>query len=419
MRFQYSLPSFVALCTALMTAQSFASGFALKEQSARYQGSSYAGVASGTGTDSIFFNPAAAGFVEKPSARMDASGILGQTKVKNASSSFTGTGATSDEDYIGAAVIPAFSAAIPLNEKTSLGLTINSPFGLQNNYNRNWVGRYHAVDSELTTINITPVVAYKPTKHISFAAGPQIQYAKAKLSNAVNQGAVSSGIIATVNPSFTPVTGDAFGTVEGDDWAFGWTVGMLWRPEAQTRFGFAYKSRIDHKLEGDVYYDGLDASFAPYGLQNGSVFASASLPASWNMSLQHDVTDRLTLMSDISLTEWSVFDELRIQYKTGQSDTVSTMDYKDTMFYSVGAEYKVDDALTLRTGAAYDESPASDLHRTPRIPDADRYWLSLGGTYQLSDNFYLDAAYSHVIGEDISVNQGGTGENLTRGSFFS
>ena len=279
------------------------------------------------------------------------------------------------------------------------------------------MGRYHAVDSELETINITPVVAYKPNPYVSFAAGPQIQYAHAKLSNAVHQGAMSTAIITNVDPTFSAVTGDAFGKVEGDDWSLGWTAGMLLRLEPQTRFGFSYKSEIEHKLKGDVAYDGLDSSFAPYGIRDGSAFASASLPASWNMSLQHDVTDRLTLMGDLSLTEWSAFNELRIQYKTGQQDTVSTMNYKDTMFYAVGAEYRIDDAFTMRAGAAYDESPASDLHRTLRIPDTDRYWLSLGGTYKLTDNFYMDAAYSHVIGEDVSVNHTGTGENALRGSF--
>lgn len=412
MRFQYSLPPFIALCTALMTVSSFAAGFALKEQSARYQGSSYAGAASGTGTDSIFFNPAAAGFVEKPSARLDTSVIMGRTTVRGASSASavgSASGATGDDDFILPAALPAFSAAIPLNQKTSLGLTINAPFGLKNNYRHDWVGRYHAIDSELETINITPVVAYKPNKYVSFATGPQIQYAHAKLSNAVNQRL----LLATAVPGNN--FGDAVGTVEGDDWAFGWTAGMLLRMEPETRFGFAYKSQINHTLEGDVTYVDrnalLDAS-----LPNASASASASLPASWNMSVQHDVTDRLTLMGDVSLTEWSSFDELRIGYDSAQQDTVSTMDYKDTIFYAVGAEYKVDNALTVRAGAAYDESPASDLHRTPRIPDSDRYWLSLGGTYRLADNFYMDAAYSHIIGEDGSVDLSGTGENQARGS---
>ena len=39
---------------------------------------------------------------------------------------------------------------------------MNVPFGLETDYSRDWVGRYHAVRSELTTININPAVAWRP-----------------------------------------------------------------------------------------------------------------------------------------------------------------------------------------------------------------------------------------------------------------
>ena len=46
--------------------------------------------------------------------------------------------------------------------------------------------------------------------------------------------------------------------------------------------------------------------------------------------------------------------------------------------------------LKLRGGIAYDQSPVSDAYRTARIPDADRTWLTVGATYQLSAKSSMD-----------------------------
>jgi long-chain fatty acid transport protein len=44
----------------------------------------------------------------------------------------------------------------------------------------------------------------------------------------------------------------------------------------------------------------------------------------------------------------------------------------------------------VRAGVAYDNSPARDVTRTPRIPDSDRYWLSVGASYQVLRNVGAD-----------------------------
>ena len=42
--------------------------------------------------------------------------------------------------------------------------------------------------------------------------------------------------------------------------------------------------------------------------------------------------------------------------------------------------------------------------RIPLLPDNDRYWLSIGGTYQLTPKMSFDVAYSHVFVKDTSIN---------------
>jgi len=58
----------------------------------------------------------------------------------------------------------------------------------------------------------------------------------------------------------------------------------------------------------------------------------------------------------------------------------------------------------LRCGVAYDETPVPDQkHRTARIPDADRIWTSAGFGYKFSENFSVDAGYTHLFIHDSDV----------------
>jgi long-chain fatty acid transport protein len=71
----------------------------------------------------------------------------------------------------------------------------------------------------------------------------------------------------------------------------------------------------------------------------------------------------------------------------------------------VGANYHLDDKLTLRGGLAYDETPVSDAFRTARIPDENRTWLAFGAQYRLSDKSMLDVGYAHLFIEDARINK--------------
>lgn len=67
------------------------------------------------------------------------------------------------------------------------------------------------------------------------------------------------------------------------------------------------------------------------------------------------------------------------------------------MRYGLGLSYAYDDTWTFRAGLAYEETPVSDEYRTPRIPDQDRKWVSLGASYKYSDKITIDAGYAHIF----------------------
>ncbi len=58
--------------------------------------------------------------------------------------------------------------------------------------------------------------------------------------------------------------------------------------------------------------------------------------------------------------------------------------------------------------------------RTPRLPDNDRFWLSAGLGYKVTEKLTVDAAYSHLFVRSTSVNLGpGTGNPSSSAVVYS
>ena len=90
------------------------------------------------------------------------------------------------------------------------------------------------------------------------------------------------------------------------------------------------------------------------------------------------------MSSLIRWSKWSNFKTLTIKNEVsrGYEDFDSKSydnDWEDTWLFSVGADYKLNDAWTVRGGVAYEKDPVGDnSKRMAVIPDTDRLWLSFG-----------------------------------------
>lgn len=315
--------------------------------------------------------------------------------------------------------VPNFYAAWNLSDRVKLGLGVNAPFGLATEYDDNWVGRYQAVTSELTTININPTVAAKVTDELSLGLGINIQYANAKLSNAIDFGAIGRGFGLPTRPQ----SADGFIEVEGDDWSVGYNLGLLYEASPETRIGSPYRSGIDYTLKGDA--DFTVPAAAGILTRSGRFIdtdarAELKTPDSLSLGFYQQVTPELALLADVTWTNWSKFEELRIQFDNPvQPDSVQPENWKDTIRVGLGVNYAASDALTLRAGVAYDQSPVRDEFRTPRIPDSDRVWLALGASYRPSESLSLDFGYAHLFIGDGSIAQVSSAGDTLRGDVES
>ena len=412
----------------------FASGFAIIEQSVSGLGTAFSSGAAAADPSTVYFNPAGMTFLEgqqvnvgvhfiSPLAEFDkdeGTNVLGM----ELGGGNSGNGADN-------AVVPNLFYTNKINDRLSLGLGITAPFGLVTDYNKEWVGRYHAKESDVLTININPSIAYKLTDKLSIGAGLSAEYMDVTLSSMVDGGLVGASIGAPLVPSQSE--NDVFAENTADDWGYGFNLGAIYEFTPETRIGFAYRSEITHKLKGDVetdvpstltdlpgYGPVLEAAF-----QDQDIHGKITLPATASFNAYSKITERFALMADVTWTDWSTFDELVIHFEGDgiacKDRTTTTEKWDDTWRYSVGATFQATNTLLLRTGVAYDETPITDEYRTPRVPGEDRYWVSFGAGYQFTESITMDLAYAHLFVDDSKMEKYASmadtdGEDFARGT---
>ncbi|MBI5041625.1 MAG: outer membrane protein transport protein [Gammaproteobacteria bacterium] len=413
---------FATLLT-VTTSQGYAAGFALIEQSVSGLGNAYAGAAaSAEDASTVFYNPAGLMYLSNQ--------FVAAAHLVKPSAEFSGTGTNAlgapvtggdGGDAGNTALIPNLYYSRKLPNDFVFGLGINAPFGLKTEYDADWVGRYHAIESDLKTININPAIAYKAAPNLSVGVGVDFQYIDAKLTQAINQTASCVGVLLAQNPGMdAPAavaicgglvsTADATGKIEGDDWSYGYNFGLMYDVNPGTRIGFAYRSKIKQELEGDASFTNADAFFTGIGLfVPTSLTANVTLPETASLSLYHDIDSRWAILADATWTHWDRFQELRVDYASNQPDSVTVEGWDNSMRYSLGLNYRYDSAWLLRTGIAFDEEPIpDDAHRTPRIPGNDRTWLAIGANYRYSSHVSFDAGYAHLFVADTRINNTST-----------
>jgi long-chain fatty acid transport protein len=370
-----------------------AAGFAIKEQSITSLGRAFAGSAAvAEDASTIFFNPAGLTYLDRGELDLGLNYIKPQSEFRDEGSTINGNPLTGGDggDAGNDAFVPNFYLSHPVNDKVTLGFGVSAPFGLVTEYKDDWVGRYLAVKSEMLTLNFNPTLAIQATEKLSLGFGVSAQYIDVKLTKVAQ------------------VPADAGVELEGDDWGYGYNLGLIYQFTDQTRVGLSYRSKISHTLEGDGTLDAL-------GVKE-DISADLDLPETVSLAIHHQLNDKWAIMADATWTRWSRFEELVIE-SDGILSTDKPENWDNSMRYGIGLSYQYNDKWQFRTGVAYDETPISSSgFRTARIPGNDRKWVAFGASYQYSDNIVIDAAYAHLFMDDPRINESESIYNL-RGKY--
>lgn len=388
-----------------------AGGFYIQEQSVSGLGQAFAGVVTGTGDAStIYYNPAGMTDLKEMTYSLGTHVLIPNASLKNKGSTISSTvgtggasapltGVNTDNPYSPAAVPNAYLAfPVTLDRKIWAGIGVSAPFGLTNEYDSDHFARYDSTENELITINIAPSVAAQITNWLSVGAGLDIQYAEAKLENAVPSPITAGG------PNTST---DGLQDLSGDDVSYGFNAGAILTPVEGTRLAAHYRQGISHKLKGRVITR-IPSDVPGVGgtINRNEASAVLDLPNIITVGFSQDVTKKLKILGHVAWFEWSKFDDIPITLDNGTLEQ-KIQKYKDTWSFALGAQYQMQDNLTLKTGIQYDQTPTQDNFRTTRIPDGDRRWIAAGATYELNDRLSMDlsAAYIDVSEERVNLTE--------------
>ena len=372
---------------------SYGAGFQVLEQGASNIGSALAGATANASSDasSAFWNPSASIFSDTikvgdidmesginfvvPSFEFNNQGTTGP----GGNEMTGGTGGNAGQ----VAYVPNFYTVYRFDDNWAFTFSTTATYGLETDYDDGWVGRYHALNSDLTTIDINPSIAYKVTDWLSISAGASANWMHALLTQSAYTG--------------YPIDADM--RLSGESWGAGALVGATIKYAEGGKIGVSWRSEVSHDLSGNACTTFMGVADLK------SIKCDITLPQTVNVGVYQKLwgdLDRFAVMLDYAWTGWSAFEYLDIKYTDG-GGTVGGRpvheNWKDTSRVAFGMHYNpsFDDNLVFRWGVAWDESPVRNSEfRTARIPCTDRLWLSCGIGYKY-ENITINFGYTYIM----------------------
>ncbi|MEZ5536530.1 MAG: OmpP1/FadL family transporter [Thiolinea sp.] len=445
-RQQLLKPVCVALFAATGSVQ--AGGFGVTVQSGTGGGNAATGHAMAEDASAMYYNPALLASTTGRQLNGGAALLNTDIEMNNAGSTIPSLAAgfpvigENKADPGGLSVTPSFfyrGADLPNNLVYGVGVSV--PFGVTTEYDDDSFVRYEATESALKTLNINPAIAWKVNDQFDIGAGLNLQVGQATLARAIDSYLVCQRFVAA--GQITTATCDALGlstpsnvatdsavSIEADAVGYGFNIGAAYRPGENTLVSLGLRSSVTLDFEGDADFSHSsnlaalgDAALTAAGLNDQDAETELEMPASASLAVAHQVNDKLTLHGDVTWTQWSSVPEIRIKFpETGAADSVSNLQWEDTVRVGAGLTYQLNDRMKLRAGIAHDPTPTpSPKNRTPRSPSSDNLWFSAGASYQLNKQMSLDAGLSLVHPQDTSVNYTapGTSDYTTRATVES
>ena len=390
-----ALPAFTLL--ALCCQQAWAGGLMLYEIGTDNTGLANAGAAArAQGPSTIASNPAGMSYLPGTQITAGLQVLYGDLSFdRDSNTNVPGSGSGNALDPIPGG---SFFVTHQLDDHWSVGFGQYGDFGLAENYDNNWSGRYFAQNASVLGVSMVPSVAYRFNDQWSVGIGVKAMYGMLKADTAIDR-----------SPFGLTDRSDGQFKYRDNDWGFGANVGVIYAPQPGTRLGLTYTSKVDLNFEDklDVKGDGPLLR----RLDNANTQLDMTVPQTVTLSLFQQLDRQWALLASVNWQDWSEFGQVGVQVDTTANNAQSTTidaNYKDTWHLSLGAQYQATQQLLWNVGVAYDSSAVSDSNRTVTVPMAESWRLATGATYALNKDTDVNVSWAMVWLGDMPVDQSKT-----------
>ncbi|WP_394129829.1 OmpP1/FadL family transporter [Shewanella maritima] len=385
----------LAAAITLASTQTFAAGFQLNSQSATGIGRAMAGDAIIADNASVLArNPAAMALFDSKALSVGATYADVNVEINDVEYAGGLVPVGSLDDAASGKVIPNFYYISPINDKFAYGVAAFTNYGTGTDLTplTKVEGIQTPIDllgnTEVVTINFNASVSYRINDSLSLGLGLDIIKGTGELTR--------NGNVSLPDPiGAVPVN---LVDVDADGWAFGGIVGLAYEVNENHRFGLSYRFSPEMKASGDIMYNpGLVApqNFSDIEIPMADIAQFAGF---------HQLTDKFAVHYTAQWTQWSSFDNISV---TGGHDLLDQAilkeyNWEDSWFLSIGATYDINENWTVRAGFAKDQGVVGEVSSLS-IPDSDRTWYSAGLTYSFDKHHSVDFGYTLVQGEKVHV----------------
>ena len=383
-----------ATLLALCCQQAWAGGIMLYEIGTDNTGLANAGAAArAQGPSTIASNPAGMSYLPGTQITAGLQVLYGDLSFdRDSNTNVPGSGSGNALDPIPGG---SFFVTHQLDDHWSVGFGQYGDFGLAENYDNNWSGRYFAQNASVLGVSMVPSVAYRFNDQWSVGIGVKAMYGMLKADTAIDR-----------SPFGLTDRSDGQFKYRDNDWGFGANVGVIYAPQPGTRLGLTYTSKVDLNFEDklDVKGDGPLLR----RLDNANTQLDMTVPQTVTLSLFQQLDRQWALLASVNWQDWSEFGQVGVQVDTTANNAQSTTidaNYKDTWHLSLGAQYQATQQLLWNVGVAYDSSAVSDSNRTVTVPMAESWRLATGATYALNKDTDINVSWAMVWLGDMPVDQ--------------
>ena len=376
----------------------FAQGFQINLQGQKQNAMAGAGSALILDESTVFFNPGGMSMVKFNAVSAGVSPLWFM-------SAFSSTTINQTEHSKNTIATPFAAYGIwgPELAKWKIGFAIYSPFGGLVDWGNSWTGKFTVTSLDLKTIYFQPTFSYKLTDNLGIGAGVIYNSSTVNLQRALPI-------------SFMDGT-DAHVQLKGTGKGYGWNAGIYYSIPAIVAISIVHHSKVGTNFNnGDATFtvpDGVIGSF----LAGNTFTTNLPLPSTTTLGLAFSVNDQIGIAFDANFVNWKVYKELAFDYA---ENTSSLQDSKSDRMYGnggsvkIGIQHKTTDRLSIRAGTGYVLTPVKNGYVTPEAPDANRFVLSTGFGYELTNKWKLNASFLY---EDILARSEKNNETELEGTF--
>ncbi len=366
------------LACICFSTNSFAAGFRLPDQDAAAMAMGGAFVAEADNPSAVWYNPA--GMTQLDGTRMSA-GVIAISPVLKHKTTLGTTEVSERQVHFPFTLF----ATHRMNDRTTLGFGVTSPFGLSTDWSALSTTSGVATFSRVKSLDFNPNIAYRLNDSLSLGVG--IDFFRVQ---------------ATLEKMLGPST---LFRLDGQGYGWGANAALLYKATDQMNIGFSYRSRAKISVENAQ----ATVAGVPFTFTN-TVKTEITLPDIMQLGVSYKLSDKTVLNADLEYTLWSTYDRLVMESNTflalsgGLTNTATDeKQWKNALAVRIGGQHTLSDQWKVRAGYVYDQTPVPDAHFETRTPDSDRHGFTVGTGYTVG-NTTVDFTYLYLMFKKRTIN---------------